>query len=345
MRNLVAALLFALIAPPAFAADPAISTLSTGACPVTAMVSGAPGVLWLDCGWTSFAKLSTATGELSLIPDVRPILPSGMAAAPDGSLFAASDRGIVHIAISGEATLVSSRIASGLTLDGDGNLWFLYGHTISRLAPSGTITDFPLAPDSMPYSLVIGPDRNVWFTDRSFVCRFTPDGLVKSFELPVPFPGTPVGNLINAGRDLITSGAVYVPAFRITTDGVVSLAGGGFGAATATADGKVWFTTDAGFASVDGEKTRYFDDGAQPYWGSGQPLFNRPAMATAADGIIWYARSWLYPQPICYPSDPVPGQPPQPPQCIQPPPAPDLPNVLVRVDPLGRKKHRLGPVA
>ena len=344
MRTLVAALSLAFAPLAVAAADPSFSVISTGTCAVSMIVSSAPGVVWLSCGGWAYAKLTTATGELTVVSDVRPNWPMGMAAASDGSVFVTTDHGIVRISLDGTTSLISTRSATSLALDGYGNLWFVFGHTAGRFTPSGAVTEFPLASDTVADSLVLGPDRNLWFTDRAAVCRMTPEGVVTPFSVPTPFPQYVLGPLFAAGRDLIVAGTLFTPAWRITTDGVISGLGYGFRYSAATPDGKLWFTNGDGFGVLDGTSSRTFSDGASGWW-TDFPIYARPAVASGPDGIVWYSRFWTWPQPLCYAVDPIPGQPPPPPQCTYPPPTPTLPNVLVRVDPQGRKKHRTGPVA
>jgi virginiamycin B lyase len=73
----------------------------------------------------------------------------------------------------------------GITVGGDGNLWFTENVTggIGRLNPTtGVITEFP-APNPTD-GITLGPDGNIWFADFSNVIfRITPVGVETAFPL------------------------------------------------------------------------------------------------------------------------------------------------------------------
>src|SRR3954465_10925676 len=75
----------------------------------------------------------------------------------------------------------------GITKGPDGNVWSAEKgagtpNPIGRIAPDGTITEFPTAAGSTPYDITVGPDGNLWFTDQGLNQggRITP---------PAPSPG------------------------------------------------------------------------------------------------------------------------------------------------------------
>jgi streptogramin lyase len=71
----------------------------------------------------------------------------------------------------------------------DGNVWFteVNANEIGRITPSGTITEFPLPPNSGPVDIAAGPDGNLWFTEEESqkIGRITPSGVITEFELPI----------------------------------------------------------------------------------------------------------------------------------------------------------------
>src|SRR4249919_1758919 len=68
----------------------------------------------------------------------------------------------------------------GITKGPDGAVWFGESRTakIGRVAPDGSITEFPTAGGSPPYQLATGPDGNIWFVDGGSIGRMTPAGQV-----------------------------------------------------------------------------------------------------------------------------------------------------------------------
>jgi virginiamycin B lyase len=80
--------------------------------------------------------------------------------------------------------------AQGLVANGD-DIWFTESSAgkIARLAPSGTISEFPLPdPKSGPVAITVGPDGNLWFTESSAgkIGRITAEGAIDEFPLPQP---------------------------------------------------------------------------------------------------------------------------------------------------------------
>jgi streptogramin lyase len=67
---------------------------------------------------------------------------------------------------------------SELTAGPDGNVWFVVGdeHTLGRITPQGTITEFALPAGTTLGDITLGPDGNLWFTD-------TADGTIGHIEL------------------------------------------------------------------------------------------------------------------------------------------------------------------
>jgi len=133
----------------------------------------------------------------------------------------------------------------GITAGPDGNVWateFWVGE-VTRITPSGGITEFPVA--STAQSIVTGPDGNLWFTESGAdaIGRITPAGVASSF---------PIGGIDPRGIAVGPDGNLWFTEMddgyigRITTSGVVtrfdvSPNGELWGIITGP-DGDIWFT-------------------------------------------------------------------------------------------------------
>jgi virginiamycin B lyase len=70
----------------------------------------------------------------------------------------------------------------------DGNVWFgrQSGKTISRITPTGIVTDFALpSPMQLKAGLTLGPDGNVWFA-MDGLARIAPNGTITIVHIPDP---------------------------------------------------------------------------------------------------------------------------------------------------------------
>ena len=93
-----------------------------------------------------------------------------------------------------------------IALGPDGNLWFINyrdadGFLVTRLTPSGTFTDFPIAGGTFMGDITTGPDGNLWLTeqDANKIARLSPsNGIVTEYSVPTP-DSQPTG--ITAGPD------------------------------------------------------------------------------------------------------------------------------------------------
>lgn len=181
-----------------------------------------------------------------------------------------------------------------LTSGPDGDIWFteLYADQIARLAPDGTVTNFPLAQYRVDAEgITEGPDGNIWFSEPGAegIGRMTPSGVVKSFALagsPDPRGVTigPDGNLWFAEYDAGGVGRVDIKTGKVsefsTGDGNSSVWDVVVGP-----DGDIWFS-DAGLNVIGrfNPKTLKFEasikvPGYYPVpWG----------MLRASDGSIWF---------------------------------------------------------
>jgi hypothetical protein len=90
----------------------------------------------------------------------------------------------------------SNSFPEGITAGPDGNLWFTENHVnvnrIGKIAPAGTITEFPSSGVPEPTEITAGPDGNLWFTgfSSSTVGRITAATLTGSATVAVPGPAT-----------------------------------------------------------------------------------------------------------------------------------------------------------
>ncbi|HEX2647884.1 MAG TPA: hypothetical protein VHO95_11710, partial [Candidatus Dormibacteraeota bacterium] len=142
---------------------------------------------------------------------------SGMAAAPDGSLwfFDTGKQTVARVTVKGQVSQfpvpATGAGSEAITVAPDGNVWMI-AHNVSgkpdwllRVSPTGAVTRFPIGPgpdgySSGPDGIAIGPDHNVWFTEffASRIGRLTPDGVVTEFPIETA-SGNPRG--IVAGPD------------------------------------------------------------------------------------------------------------------------------------------------
>jgi virginiamycin B lyase len=187
-------------------------------------------------------------------------------------------------------------LPNALTLGPDQALWYTNKKsppTITRIAPPGQFTDFPIAsPDETSRQLgaiTTGPDNALWFTEADqtsgdAIGRITLDGHYTRRPLGTSDAGP---NRITTGPD----GALWFTTMagqigRITVNGVIStfpLPNGTVPFDIARGkDGALWFTTDQhslGRITTSGQLTLHPIDGA-----------NRLIGITAApDGTFWLA--------------------------------------------------------
>jgi len=103
-----------------------------------------------------------------------------------------------------------------MVLGPDGNLWFINyrdadGCLVTRVTPSGTFTDFPIAGGTFLRNIAVGPDGNLWLTelDANKIARLSPsNGTV--IEYPVPTPDSQP-SAITAGPD----GNIWFTEYRV----------------------------------------------------------------------------------------------------------------------------------
>ena len=76
-------------------------------------------------------------------------------------------------------------IADNMVLGPDGEIWFsdMGTTSIGKIAPDGTITEYPLAMGAIPTNITVGPDGDLWFADNSgAIGRITTSGSIQEFR-------------------------------------------------------------------------------------------------------------------------------------------------------------------
>jgi virginiamycin B lyase len=266
--------------------------------------------------------------------------PSGLAVAPDGSIWFTGFRDIGRI--SPDGTLSTFPLPDGegedgkvvfkdgpLVVGGDGNIWFSGARgfrkegkgavgdepIIGRLTPTGELAEFDLPREGgHPIRLTSGPDGNVWFTESSSnrVARITPTGQIQGYPLS---PSTqPAG--IAAGPD----GAIWFMERREKDSAIARITTGGalteFPLPPSEAEQTEQLGGLFGAGSVvpgpDGRIWFAYQDGSVGRISPGGRLSNVPIptqlpeeMAVGPEGSIWYTSAA---DPPCLPGDSVCGE-------------------------------------
>lgn len=198
---------------------------------------------------------------------------------------------VVEFPLSPPGTTV---LPSGIAAGPDGNVWFTeyWADVVGRITTTGVITEFALPSGSSPWGITPGPDGNLWFTERgtSRIGRITPAGDVIEYTIPTANSGPA---RITAGPD----GSLWFTEFnggkigRITTAGditefpIPTVASRAFGIACGS-DGNLWFTESGsnriGSITTAGVITEF----TIPTPGS------EPADITSGpDGNLWFAEN------------------------------------------------------
>ncbi|HEX3466539.1 MAG TPA: hypothetical protein VHT05_00395 [Candidatus Elarobacter sp.] len=164
------------------------------------IAAGSDGNLWLtSVGGPSIDRV-TMTGVFTIFPIPPPAgFPTAITAGPDGNLWFTAENGPELCRITTAGVITEFPLPNGYSFSGgppfvgittgpDGNLWFGTTSAIGRSTPNGTITMFPVTPNSYPDGITSGPDGNIWFTENggNAIGRITPTGTVTEFPLPRP---------------------------------------------------------------------------------------------------------------------------------------------------------------
>lgn len=195
------------------------------------------------------------------------------------------NRDVPSASVSEFSIPTSSSGAVDIAIGSDGNAWFAEhnGHKISRITPSGTITEYAITGDVV--DLWTGQGDDLWFTEMSanLVGKInTSTGQVTEYSAPTN----------NAGPNGITLGAdgnMWFAEYTAGKIGVIASAGtiteytvGGNPTDLALgSDGNVWFTSyntnQVGKITTSGTATWY-----------SAPSGSGPAgIAAGADGNLW----------------------------------------------------------
>ena len=180
----------------------------------------------------------------------------------------------------------------GITAGPDGNVWFAQEGSahVGRIAPDGTITEFPIG-STGGGGITTGPDGNLWFAlanDR--IGRITPSGSetefssgISSGSLPLTITAGPDGNLWFTERNGSRIG-------RITPGGVVTEFSSGISSGswpygiTAGPDGNLWFTE-----YQSSRIGRITPSGTVTEFSTGISASSNPNFITAGpDGNLWF---------------------------------------------------------
>jgi virginiamycin B lyase len=156
-----------------------------------AITLGPDGNLWYAAQEADVIGRVTPAGVVTTfhVPGSAPV---ELTAGPDGAIWFGG-LGIGRITTTGQVTIFDAyavRLASGR----DGNVWFTDVSSISRITPSGEITQFDVGSSSGIDDLVYGPDGRVWFTDNAnnAIGRLTLPGERGPIQRPREHGRTPV---------------------------------------------------------------------------------------------------------------------------------------------------------
>ena len=166
--------------------------LEPGATPYD-LTSGPNGDLWFTDNGAKAVGYITPSGAIHEFPAPAGDVPLQVVAGSDGNIWFYSVDGATHSIVkmtpggtfTGYPFMSSlSEIADNMVLGPDGDIWFAdMGTTsIGKIAPNGTITEYPLAMGAIPTNITVGPDGNLWFSDNSgAIGRITTSGSVHEF--------------------------------------------------------------------------------------------------------------------------------------------------------------------
>jgi streptogramin lyase len=180
-------------------------------------------------------------------------------------------------------------LGSQIAVAANGTVWLgtYQGTGITRIAPDGLVTSFPVPGDDVN-GLTLGPDGNVWFTqpDLGYFGKMTPDGLVTRYQASsYPYEMAAAGGQVWFAEDAanrIASATLngIVNVFPVPTVNV------SIGRLAADRAGNVWFTEDTadniGRVSPDGTVREFAI--ATRHTGLGD-------IGPGPDGSMWFTES------------------------------------------------------
>jgi virginiamycin B lyase len=189
-----------------------VTTYYAGLDPGTApydLSNGPDNDVWFtDNGMTTKAVgYITTSGVINEFTDPFSGNPLQIVEGSDGNLWfynaTGANNAIVKMTPSGNFTRyalpASGAIADNMVLGPDGDIWFSDQGTtaIGKIAPDGTITEYPVPMPAFPTDITAGPDGNLWFSDGDKIGRITTAGVIQQFT---------TGMQMGADADAITPG-------------------------------------------------------------------------------------------------------------------------------------------
>jgi virginiamycin B lyase len=148
------------------------------------------------------------------------------------------DKGVGRLAPNGIFTYYQashSETVHDVIVAPDGTVWYtaspnvglgVVPNTIGKIAPDGTVTEFPLPVDPLmvtllgPTGIVVGPDGDIWVADQgsNTIDRVTPDGTLTQFSIPT-------GNSMPQGITVGSDGALWFIESNADRIGRISTSG------------------------------------------------------------------------------------------------------------------------
>lgn len=218
------------------------------------------GVWFTQYAWDIAGRPSTPSDRPVPPPDPATIGPPAIGRiGPDGTVM---EFPLPTMAGNRMGDPMSGALPRGIVAGPDGALWFTESGAdqIGRIAPDGTITEYPLPSrdrvHAFPDDIIVGPDGALWFTETlsGAIGRIDPTTRAIT-EFPTNSPGT-------GGPGTQGTGARHLAA---------------------GSDGALWFgnwDTALGRMTTSG-KTKFFPIGPKAQ------LLN--ALITGPDGRLWFA--------------------------------------------------------
>jgi len=272
---------------------------------LTDITNGPDGNLWFTEWNTNHIGRITTSGNYTDFPlnqnDTRP---TAITSGTDGNLWFTesdtqnNDYNIGRITTTGAITNftipTNNAEPNGITSGPDGNLWFTESESnkIGKITPTGTITEFPLSPNSSPFEITSGPDGNLWFTEygTNKIGRITTTGKVSEFPIPTANSG-PLDITKGPDGNLWFTESLTNKIGKITPTGIISefslslQATNSTGPVTITTgpDDNLWFADGGTIGSID------IEGNFQPTFVTDPDQFSTPKdMITGPDNNLWF---------------------------------------------------------
>lgn len=165
--------------------------LDSGATPFD-LANGPNGDLWFTDNGAKGVGYITPSGAIHEFSAPAGDAPLQIVAGSDGNIWfysSSTSQTIVKMTPGGVFTgypmPTLGEIDDNMVLGPDGDIWFsdMGTTSIGKIAPGGTITEYPLTPGALPTNITVGPDGNLWFSDNSgAIGRITTNGSVQEFS-------------------------------------------------------------------------------------------------------------------------------------------------------------------